>query len=107
MFLNLNRWFFNTTYFFYLTKFEIFKDINLFFDYIAHADFSSLKSNINEYNTQIINKRTGKKVSILNEVMRSAQEVQIANFLYMHKIDYEYEPIYPYHILKNIHSSFR
>ena len=32
--------------------------------------------------------------------MRSAQEVRIANYLYLNNIDYEYEAPYQYHILK-------
>ena len=75
-------------------------DINLFFNYIAKSDFSTLKSNINEYNAQIIDRRTNKITTIANEVLRSAQEVKIANFLYLNQIDYTYEEIYPYHILK-------
>lgn len=75
-------------------------DINLFFNYIAKADFSTLKSNVNEYNEQIIDRRTQKVTTISNEVLRSIQEVQIANFLYLNQIDYSYEKIYPYHILK-------
>lgn len=75
-------------------------DINLFFNYISKTDFSTLKSNINEYNEQIIDSRTNKITTITNEILRSAQEVQIANYLYLHKIDYSYEAPYPYHILK-------
>lgn len=75
-------------------------DINLFFNYIAKADFSTLKSNVNEYNTQIIDRRTSKVTTITNEVLRSMQEVKIANFLYLNQIDYVYEEVYPYHILK-------
>ena len=75
-------------------------DINLFFNYIAKADFSTLKSNVNEYNAQIIDRRTNKTTTITNEVLRSVQEVKIANFLYLNQIDYNYEEIYPYHILK-------
>lgn len=75
-------------------------DINLFFNYIAKADFTTLKSNVNEYNAQIIDRRTNKVTTITNEVLRSVQEVKIANFLYLNQIDYNYEEIYPYHILK-------
>lgn len=75
-------------------------DINLFFNYIAKADFSTLKGNVSEYNAQIIDRRTGKTVTIRNEHLRSMQEVQIANFLFLNGIDYAYEEIYPYHILK-------
>ena len=58
-------------------------DINLFFNYIAKADFSTLKSNVNEYNAQIIDRRTHKITTITNEVLRSVQEVKIANCLYL------------------------
>ncbi len=75
-------------------------DINQFFKYIARNDFSTLKSNINEYNAQVIDRRTNRLATISNEILRSVQEVRIANFLYMHQIDYTYEEIYPYHILK-------
>lgn len=75
-------------------------DINQFFNYISKADFSTLKSNVNEYNTQVIDRRTHRVTTISNEVLRSAQEVEIANFLYLNSIDYVYEEIYPYHILK-------
>ena len=75
-------------------------DINLFFNYVSKANFSTLKSNVNEYNAQIIDRRTNKVTTIANEVLRSEQEVRIANFLYLNQIDYLYEEIYPYHILK-------
>ena len=32
-------------------------------------------------------------------MLRSHQEVEIANFLYLNQIDYEYEPLYQYNIL--------
>lgn len=75
-------------------------DINAFFNYISKSDFSTLKGNVDEYNAQIIDRRTGKVTTIKNEIVRSAQEVQIANFLFLHNIDYDYESVYPYHILK-------
>lgn len=75
-------------------------DINLFFNYISKADFSTLKGNVDEYNSQIIDRRTGKITTIKNEVLRSVQEVQIANFLFLNQIEYNYEETYPYHILK-------
>lgn len=75
-------------------------NINLFFNYLAKADFSTLKSNVNEYNVQVIDRRTNKATTITNEILRSIQEVKIANFLYLNQIDYNYEEIYPYHILK-------
>lgn len=76
-------------------------DLNAFFNYISKADFSTVRSNMNEYVETITNKRTGKAITINYESLRSAQEVQIANFLYLNKVDYEYEKIYPYSFRKS------
>lgn len=75
-------------------------DLNLFFNYVSKTDFSTLKSNVNEYNEQIIDRRTNKAITITNELLRSAQEVRIANYLYLNNVDYVYEEPYKYHILK-------
>ena len=69
------------------------------FNSIIKSDFSTLKSNLNEYNYSYIQKGTNKRVTLNNEVVNSIQEVQIANFLYLNGIDYEYEPNYPYYIV--------
>ena len=74
-------------------------DLNDFFNYIAKADFSTLRGNMNEYTEEIINKRSGKRITIARETLRSTQEVVIANFLYLNNIDYVYEKPYPYNIL--------
>ena len=74
-------------------------DLNDFFNYIAKADFTTLRGNMEEYTEEIIGKRTGKRISIVRETMRSTQEVVIANFLYLNSIDYVYEKPYPYNIL--------
>lgn len=76
-------------------------DLNDFFNYIKKADFTTLRGNIAEYVEQIIDKRTGKCLSIVHETLRSAQEVRIANFLYMNGIEYVYEKPYPYNILRS------
>ncbi len=76
-------------------------DLNTFFNYIAKADFSTLKGNMSEYAEEIINQRTGKRITIARETMRSSQEVRIANFLYLNNIDYVYEKPYSYNILKS------
>ena len=76
-------------------------DLNDFFNYITKADFSTLRGNINEYTEQIIDQRTGKCISIAHETLRSAQEVRIANFLYLNGIDYAYEKPYPFNILRS------
>lgn len=76
-------------------------DLNDFFKYITKADFSTLRGNMSEYAEQIIDKRTKKCISIAHETLRSAQEVRIANFLYMNGIDYSYEKPYPYNIIRS------
>ncbi len=77
-------------------------DLNDFFNYISKADFSTLRGNMAEYTEQIIDKRTGKCLSIAHETLRSGQEVRIANYLYMNGIDYTYEKPYPYNILRSL-----
>lgn len=69
-----------------------------FFDYNKYNTFSTLKGNLGEVNQQIIKSRKKTKLTINNEHVKSYEEVQIANFLYLHGIDYEYEKAYPYHI---------
>lgn len=76
------------------------EDLNAFFNYISKADFSTLKGNMSEYTEEIINRRTGRRLSIAHETLRSAQEVEIANFLYLNNIDYKYEKPYKYNILR-------
>lgn len=75
------------------------EDLNGFFNKIAKSNFSTMRSDLNEFQREVIDRRTKKAVTIQNEVMRSHQEVEIANFLYLHNIDYEYEPLYKYDIV--------
>lgn len=73
-------------------------DLNDFFNYISKADFSTIRGNIDEYSEKIINERTGRCQTIARETLRSAQEVLIANFLFLNGIDYTYEKPYPFSI---------
>ncbi len=75
------------------------EDLNGFFNKIAKSNFATMRSDLNEFKQQVIDIRTKKSVTIQSEVMRSHQEVEIANFLYLNNIDYEYEPMYKYDIL--------
>ncbi len=75
------------------------ENINSFFNKIAKSNFATMRSDLNEFKQQVIDIRTKKSVTIQSEVMRSYQEVEIANFLYLNNIDYEYEPMYKYDIL--------
>lgn len=74
-------------------------DLNGFFNNIAKANYSTMRSDLEDFKREVIDARTKKSVTIRNEVLRSHQEVEIANFLYLNNIDYEYEPIYQYDIL--------
>lgn len=73
-------------------------DLNEFFSKTAKANYTTMRSELDEFRREVVDVRTKKKVTIQNEVLKSYQEVQIANFLYLNNIDYEYEPIYPYNI---------
>lgn len=73
-------------------------DLNTFFNQIAKANYSTMRSDLEDFKREVIDTRTKKSVTIQNEVLRSHQEVEIANFLYLNNIDYEYEPVYQYHI---------
>lgn len=75
------------------------EDLNSFFNKTAKSNFATMRSDLNEFKQQVIDIRTKKSVTIQSEVMRSHQEVEIANFLYLNNIDYEYEPMYKYDIL--------
>lgn len=74
------------------------QDLNNFFNKIAKSNFSTMRSDLDEFKQDIIDCRSKKKYTIQNEVLRSYQEVEIANFLYLNGIDYQYEPIYKYDI---------
>ncbi len=66
--------------------------------YKGNLDYETIKSRLGEYVYETASSRSGKKRTITGEFLRSIQEVQIANFLYMHSIDYEYEKPYPHSI---------
>ena len=73
-------------------------DLNAFFNNIAKANFSTMRSDLEDFKREVIDARTKKSVTIQNEILRSHQEVEIANFLYLNNIDYDYEPIYQYYV---------
>ena len=73
-------------------------DLKEFFNKVAKSNYTTMRSELGEYERNVIDSRTKKSVTIQSEVLRSNQEVKIANFLYLNGIDYEYEPLYPYNI---------
>lgn len=63
--------------------------------------------NLSIYIKNIINKRRNYKKTIKGEILRSKEEVDIANFLYINNIDYSYELSYKETINKTkIHPDF-
>ena len=73
-------------------------DLEAFFRGIAQMRYTTMRSELDEYCQEIMDAQRKKKVTIRSEILRSAQEVEIANFLYRNGIDYVYEPVYRYHI---------
>jgi DNA helicase-4 len=75
-------------------------DLNAFFNKIAKSNFTTMRSDLENFKEEVMETRTKKMITIQSEMLRSYQEVEIANFLYLNNIDYQYEPIYPYNILR-------
>ncbi len=84
-------------YYFDLSE-DVFKFDNLeqYHLYKAAQDYETLKSGLGEYVKKVEQQRSKRVKTITGEYLRSVQEVQIANFLYMNGLDYEYERIYPF-----------
>lgn len=74
------------------------KDLNAFFNKIAKSNFTTMKSDLENIREEVMENRIKKKITIQSEQLRSYQEVEIANFLYLNNIEYIYEPIYKYNI---------
>ena len=64
----------------------------------AALDYETIKSSLGEYVQKVAHQRSRQTKTITGEYLRSIQEVQIANFLYLNSLDYEYERVYPYEI---------
>lgn len=84
-------------YYFDLTE-DVFKFENLdqYHMYKAAQDYETLKSGLGEYVKKVEQQRSKRVKTITGEYLRSVQEVQIANFLYLNGLDYEYERVYSY-----------
>ena len=73
-----------------------FENLNQYHLYKASMVYETLKSGLGEYINKVSDQRRKRMLTITGEYLRSVQEVQIANFLYLNGIDYEYEKVYPY-----------
>ncbi len=86
-------------YYFDLSE-DVFKfdNLNQYHLFKAAQDYETLKSSLGEYITKVESQRSRQQKTLTGEYLRSIQEVQIANFLYLNGIHYEYEKVYPYEI---------
>ena len=64
----------------------------------AAQDYETLRSGAGEYVKKVATQRQRSMRTLTGEYLRSVQEAQIANFLFLNGLDYEYEPVYPYAI---------
>lgn len=87
-------------YYFDLTE-DVFKfdNLNQYHIFKAAQDYETLKSGLGEYVKKVEQQRSKQVKTLTGEYLRSAQEVQIANFLYLNGIEYEYEREYPQSLL--------
>lgn len=77
---------------------EKYKSLGELYEEEKSIDFETLKSKYNK--NEIINEKIDtlkiNKKTIQGEIVKSLEEVQIANFLFLNCINYEYENLYPY-----------
>lgn len=64
----------------------------------AAQDYETLKSGAGEYVKKVATQRGHSMRTLTGEYLRSTQEAQIANYLYLNGLEYEYEPVYPHAI---------
>jgi len=76
-----------------------YETIEQYHSYKMSLDYESIKSTVGAYSKEITDSYSKKRRTIRGEFLRSIQEVQIANYLYLHGIDYEYERVYEYDIV--------
>ncbi len=82
---------------FYLGENEEIKNFKSHEDYCSYMKnqlFNTIKNDLEVYNKNIIKNRKHKRETVVGEKLRSKEEVEIANFLYLNSIDYEYEKRY-------------
>ncbi len=73
-------------------------DMQEYFTHLARENRSTLKSDLDEYERKVVSARSRRMMTLRAEILRSHEEVEIANFLYLNGIDYFYEEIYPYYL---------
>ena len=74
-----------------------------FYEASCNLTYEKNKNNLHEYNNNAIKKRLKNNITIKGEQLKSKGEVEIANFLTLNNIKYEYEKPYP-NFVSNKHS---
>ena len=79
---------------------EVFKydSLNEYHKAKALEDYETLKSGLGDYVRAVGEQREKHSRTLNGEFLRSGQEVQIANFLYLNGLDYEYERPYGHYL---------
>ena len=71
--------------------YKTFKNFKEYHDYLYKRKYTTNKTELKTYLQTQINKRKEYYKTIKGEKVKSKEEVEIANFLYLNSIDYEYE----------------
>lgn len=74
------------------------EDTDLLFKKLRNDDYTTLKQDLQDKLKEYSEKRTKSKRTLNDERVSSVQEAQIANFLYINGIEYQYQSLYPYAI---------
>jgi ATP-dependent exoDNAse (exonuclease V) beta subunit (contains helicase and exonuclease domains) len=71
---------------------EEFDNLGIVYDHYKNIDFETIKSKIDSK----IESKKNNRATIQGEIVRSVEEVIIANFLYLNGVEYTYEKVYPF-----------
>ncbi len=72
-------------------NFKNFNNFKEYHDYLYKRKYTKNNTDLKKYIEAEVNKRKNYYKTIKGEVVKSKEEVDIANFLYLNSIDYEYE----------------
>lgn len=75
-----------------------FKSLDEYHLYKSNQDYNFLKNDLGKYVETVSNSRSKHQMTLQGKRLRSSSKVQIANFLYLNGIEFEYEKIYPHRI---------
>jgi DNA helicase-4 len=78
---------------------EEFESLGECIEHHKNSDYETLKSKVENVEAEVLNTAAElkvNKITLQGEVVKSLEEVMIANFLYLNGVKYEYEKYYPY-----------